>query len=403
MIYFSEILGKKIITEDNVYTGRLRDLIFVAAESPIITKISFKNPRGATFIVPASYIRKMDEATIVIDKNFLTQEMAENELFVKKNLLDKQIIDIKGNKIVRVNDVAINEKAGYYIAGVDIGLLGILRWVGLEDFIRRQAAKIRIKITPRFLSWGDIQPVELGRGRVVMKDEQDRLAKIPPEDLADHLEKINIKNVDRLIKIMDVEYAAQVIENLNINYQTAVFNQFSPEKAVQILGLIHPDEAVDILLTFPEKKRIATLELLPSKKKQEISHLISLSKTPIGERLTTEFLTVRPDATVGELLKRIKNETKDFSSHFYIYIVNTEQKLVGVVSLHELLLQKHDTPMYRFMNSDVAVIHLTTPEEIAIKKMLKYRVTALPVIDASRSILGIVTFDDVAESVLEKL
>ncbi len=402
MIYFSEIKGAKIYTEDNVYTGRLADLIFVAEETPIITKLVLTNTKGERLIIPISHVRKID-GSIVIDKNFQTQEMAENELFVGKNLLDKQIIDIKGSKIVRVNDVAINEKVGYYIAGVDIGLLGVLRWLGLEDFVMKQASRVRVKLSPRFLSWADIQPVELAQGKVVMKEEQDKLSKIPPEDLADHLEKINIRNVDRLLKSVDVEYAAEVIENLNVNYQTALFNHFSPEKAAQVLSLIHPDEAVDILLTTHEKKRTAIIELLPAKKKQEIAHLIALAKTPIGERLTTEYITAPPDATVREVVQKVRRETSDFSAHFYVYVVNRENILVGVVSLHELIMQKQDAPLYRFMKSDVVVIHLTTPEEIAAKKMFKYRLSALPVIDSARSILGIVTFDDVAESVLEKL
>lgn len=400
MIYFSELTGRKVFTEDNIQVGTLEDLIFLAAETPSLTKFVVRDIKKNKLIIPIKYLLK-DSPVVIIQKGFTMEETQENELSLLKNLLDKQIIDLVGNKIVRVNDIMIQEKPTYYVAGVNIDFLGILRWFKLEDFFLKIAGLTGIKMAPDFLSWADIQPLELARGKVVLKEKEEKLKKLRPEDLADYLEKTNIVNVDKVLGILDEEFAAEVINNLNINYQTALFKHFSPEKASRILNLTDPDETVDILLTLPPHRREMILDRIEPKKQKHIYHLLRLSKTPIGDRLTTEFLTCSPDNTVKEVLEKIKKEASDFSFLVYIYVINKENKLIGVFSLHELLLQNLDVIVYKFMIPNVIVAHLTTPEEIVVKKMLKYRVQALPVIDNDQKILGIVTFDDMTEFILQ--
>ncbi|MBI4004567.1 magnesium transporter [Candidatus Roizmanbacteria bacterium] len=402
MIYFSELKGKPVVTEDQVRVGQLTDLAFLVSDSPKITKLIIKDKNNTLLKVSTSVIRNINH-TIVITKQFENQELNEQELYLEKNLLDKQIIDIGGNKVVRVNDIAINDKAGYYIGGVDIGILGILRWLKIEDVMLKFLTPFGIKISSKFLSWGDIQPLELARGMVILKTEEDKLKKIRPEDLADYLEKINIVNVDRILKALDDEFAAEIINNLNINYQTVLFRRFIPEKAAHIIGLVDPDEAVDILLTLTEKKREEIIELLRPQKQREIHHLLKLARTAIGEKLTTEYLTVSPDNTVREVIDKIRKESAAFSLLNYIYVLNKEEKLIGVFGLHELLMQNLDAVVYKFMIPNVVVIHLTTPEEIAIAKMMKYKLHALPVIDGEQHILGIVAIDDLSDVILEKM
>src|SRR3989344_3245779 len=201
-----------------------------------------------------------------------------------------QIIDLKGNKIVRVNDVALQEdKDKLSIAGVDIGILGIFRRlrIGAENFYKI-ASLFKIKLASQFLSWADIQPLELMRGNVKLRKKEEKLEKIRPEDLADYLEKTNVINARRFLKILDTEKAAEVIGNLNINYQTALFKNFQTEKAAKLISFLDPDEAVDVLLTLSKKKREEVLEKLSPKIKENILHLLELSKKPIGTLITTE-------------------------------------------------------------------------------------------------------------------
>ncbi|MEI6533641.1 MAG: CBS domain-containing protein [Candidatus Roizmanbacteria bacterium] len=402
MIYFSEISHKRIVTEDGIIVGKLRDLIFEISSRPVITKIVVSKDHGEDLIIPVSYIRSIDNI-ITISKSYQIVELADNELFIVRNILDKQIIDIKDNKIVRVNDVVLQDRPHLYLAGVDIGWLGVLRWLKIEHLMIRLFRKINIRLTSSFLSWVDIQPLELARGRVKLKKEEAKMEKIRPEDLADHLERTNILNINKILNILNDDYAAQVIGNLNINYQHALFKLFSPEKAATVISLVDPDEAVDILLTLSPKKREQIIALVPKAKRKEMEYLFRLSKTPIGELITTEYLVVKPQDSVKRIIELVKKYTSEFSLLVYIYVINDEDQLIGVFSIHELLMQQLTTPAYKFMTQNVVVIHLTTPEEIAIKKMLKYKLQAIPVINETKKILGIITIDDISDFIMEKL
>lgn len=401
MLYFSELKNQKVYTEDNIFFGKLKDIIFQVSDTPTVTKLVIKTKSDPELVIPIKYLVKMNGG-ITVGKNFQETKLEDNELYLANNLLDNQIIDIAGNKIVRVNDVVIQDKPGYYIAGVDIGLLGLLRWFGLEDLLLRILGRLGIKLTSQFLSWGDIHPLELSRGHVKIKKEQTKLDKIRPEDLADYLEMTNTSNISRILKVLDEKTATNVINNLSINYQTGLFKQFTSEKAAKLLANMDSEEAVDILLTLSKKKREKIMSFLDDKTFKEIEYLLSLSKTPIGKVLTTEFLIAESTDRVKEVIKKIKTETQDFYTLNHVYVINKEKQLVGVFDLHELLLQKPETRVYKFMTQNLSMIYLTTPEIVVLRKIVKYKISSLPVVDKDRRILGVIRFDDVIDSFLRE-
>lgn len=401
MLYFSEIKGKKVMSEDQILVGVLDDLIFQASELPTFTKLVVKTPSKQKIIISIEALIKINH-NILIKKKYDLTTLSENELFLVKNLLDKQIIDIKGHKVIRVNDVVIQDREGWYISGVDVGVLGLLRWVGLEKFFQKLHGIFGWKMKSVFLSWADIAPLELGRGRVFLKKKEEKLQRIRSEDLADYLEKTTIRNVKKVLDTLNPLYSAQVMQNLNINYQSALFRSFPPEKAVQFLEVIDSDEVVDILLSIGFKKRQLIIPLLSEVKKQEVIYLLDLSKTSIGKLITSEFYCVDSQLTASQIINNLKRETSDFTTLNYIYVINQHKQLIGVFNLHELILQPSDAMAYKFMIHNVVVAHLTTPEEIAVKKMLKYHLVALPVIDINKKILGIITLDDVDDFILKK-
>lgn len=396
MLYFSEIQGKKVYTEDDVYVGKLIDFIFLASDKPMITKLVIKTKKNSRLIVSVESLLRIS-IKVLLAKNYEATSLGDNELYLLKNLLDTQIIDIAGSKIIRVNDVAIAEEPNYHIAGVDIGFLGILRRLGLEDVAIKLLRVLKRQFISPFLSWADIQPLELARGHVQIKKEEKRLSKIRPEDLADYLEKTNIINVRKILNIMDEKKAAEVIGELNINYQTALFKHLKSEKIAKIVSLIEPEEATDVLLTLPKKKRENILGLLDVKARQEIEYLLRLSKTPIGDALSTDYLVVDPGSTSRQVIATIRKNTRDFHLLHYVYVVNKDHQLVGVISLHELLLQDPDRPIYKYMTQNLSVIHLTTPELVVFKKMVKYKLSAIPVLDNEKHMLGVVNFDDIVD------
>jgi len=405
MFYFSELINKKVVNENNRTIGKLKDFLFLAEESPKITKLFVRKSKWRSYSIPIQDLKTVN-GRIVVSKDFTEKEVSDKEFSLAHNLLNRQIIDVKGGKVVRVNDIAIQDKEDkqeYYIAGVDVGFRAILRWFKLEKAFTPIYKALNLYSHPHFLSWGDIEPLELANGTVQLKKDIGELERMRPEDLADYLEKTNIRNVNKVITGLGDEYAADVIEDLNINYQTALFKRFAPEKATKIIDLLEPDEAVDILLTLPREKRIEILEGLEKTKNEELKELMKYSKTSVGKLINPNFITVGSEINAGDALSKVKEALIEQPFAKYVYCVNSEEHLVGVFELPNLLIQPSDTPVYKFMEQDVIVAHLTTPQEIALKRMLKYKLYALPVISDNQKMIGVVTFDDMIEDIEEKL
>jgi len=401
MDYFADLKGIPVIDGDHLEIGKLTDLIFLATENPSIRKIVVKRGKE-TLMISVKDILYWGKK-IVVRKDFSRAAIEKNELSLKNQLLNKQIIDIGGNKVVRVNDVAIQRKPSLMISGVAIGLLSILRWFGVEDFFIKLTDFFNLNLTPHILPWSDIQPIELEKGKVVLQKEMEKMKRIHPADLADYLEETNIANVFNFLNKLNDDFVADIVDNLNINYQTALFKKFRPKKAARLIKFLDSDEAVDILLTLSPKRREKILNYLSEEEKEELVKLLRLSRTPIGELLSSEYFVVPQDLTAERVVRQIKKESLDGSYLSYIYVINNHDQLVGVFNLYELIIQKPTARVYRFMIPNVAVLHLTTPKEIALKKMLKYKLHAMPVIDVNKKILGVVTFDDLSEGLIEKL
>ncbi|HVZ59020.1 MAG TPA: CBS domain-containing protein [Patescibacteria group bacterium] len=392
-------------TVQGAIVGKLDDLLFLASETPLITKLVIKTKNKYEIIALIDELIKLN-GQITIKDDFKQVQRSDDDMSLLRNLLDKQIIDVGGHKVVRVNDVTIqekeNKKTSYYISGVDIGVRGILRWLRLEEAALPLYKLAKWDTHPHFLSWTDIQPLELSRGNVQLKKGLEHLERIRPEDLADYLEKTTIRNVNKIVSNLDEDYAAEVISDLNTSYQTALFRRFSPEKSAELITLIDPDEAVDILLTLSEERRRGILESLPKEKNKELEALLKLSSTPIGELVTPDYFTASATDSIGNVLDKVKEQQEQASFLPYIYVLNEENELVGVLSVQQLLTLPHDAVLRDVMEQNLIAIHITTPRDIAVKKMLRYKVYALPVLDNAQHIEGVVRFDDLAETVLQR-
>lgn len=407
MIYFSELKDKKVVTEDGIVIGKIADVIFRFTDNPAISKIlikSYLENSKEDFFISLEDVNKIN-STIHVNKNYKTVELSENELFIDKNLLDKQIIDIKGFKVVRVNDVVIQDKNNkeYFILGVDTSFYGILRWFNLEKITSSVVNAFNIKEDSQILPWANIQPLELTQGKVVLNVQQEKLANMHPADLADYLETTNIKNVSQIIDLLDKEFAAQVIAELNMNYQISLLKKLPIEKTAKLITFMDTDDAVDVLSEFTEKKQEAILSILDKPVREEIEKLLAYEDTLIGQYLNTDFFTVSVKDTASKIIEKIKNETADMSFLKYIYVLNENRQLVGVINLHELLLQRHDTPIFRFMRQNIVAAYLNHPLKSVFKKLIKYKLSAIPVINEQKNILGIVTIDDIGEDIINQL
>lgn len=404
MLYYSEVLRQTIHTEDGVAVGKLSDIIFTFTDIAHVTKLLVQTADRKLMHVPASEIVAFGD-DIVLKKSFYDQKLAENELYLGKNVIDKQIIDIHGRKVVRVNDAVLQVKnqKNIYITGVDVGLLSVLRWIKLDDIAQLICSLFGHHLRPRVLSWKNIQPLELEGGKVVLDTHHDKLERFLPEDLADYLEATTIHNAIKTLNLVDREFASEVIAELNLNYQIALFEEFGFEKTVQILELMDPDEAVDVLLQFKSPKQEKILSALPKNVANEFLALIDASETVVGKYMTSEFLVINRNETVERALDRIKKETEDFDYLFNVYVVNDKEELVGVTNIHELFFHKPKTPIYKIMHHNPVLAYLNTPIHTVLKRIISYKLYSIPVVSHKNKVLGIVLLDDLDHIILKQL
>lgn len=398
MLYFSELEGKKVQTEDEVYVGKFEDLVFQASQTPLVTKIVIKHKKNK-LIIPINSIKKIN-SIITLNKNFLASELEPNELFVLKNLLDKQIIDLKGNKVVRVNDVIVNDKPSIYISGVDVAFMGIFRRLGLEQLVLWLSKFLFLSFKAHILSWADIQPLELSRGKVILNQTQEKIKNLHPADLADYLEKTNVKNISKFINLLDSDLATKVISELNSNFQLSLFKRLSKEKAEKLIDNMDIDEATDIISQLSTRKKKQIFETMDKSKKNLIEKSLKLSGSSVGRYLSTDFITVKPEEKVGQVMSKIKKESADIASLDYIFVTNDQKQLVGVFSLYELLLQDLNTPVFKFMTQNIFAAHFNSPIMTVIRRLIKYHLYALPIVDNNNQFIGIIKRDDTGEFLL---
>jgi magnesium transporter len=401
MLFYSELIGKKVLSESHHLLGRLTDLIFLNEDNPRVTRAVVQS-KVRHHEIPISALRTVNNH-IEIKQGKAPDKRKPHELSVNKALLDQQIIDLIGNKVVRANDIVFQDVPFICVSGIDIGLTGILRRLGIESVLQQFHHLFRWNIPMQLLSWGDVLNLEQKYGQIMLKQHEERLANIHEEDLADYLEMTNVQNVDRFLKTVSTKKAADIIENLTINYQVELFQGFDPKKSADLISRIDPDEAVDILLALDRGKRDKITRELPQTKQEQLHRLMTFSRTPVGKLMTSEYCAVESHMTVRNILKYIRSETSDFSSLSAVYVLNRDDQLVGVFNPHELMMQDFETSAYKFMVPEPIVVLLTTPIEVVIYKFLKYRIPAIPVINREKKILGIITIDDVSGILLKKI
>lgn len=395
MLYFSELRGKTILAGE-LFIGNLDDVVFQVSPAAVVTKLFVKKPNGQKFFLPYSAVDRIGNS-IHVDANYAPTELEENELFVGKNINDQQIIDINGSNIVRVNDVVFIQQPHLHISGVDVGALGLLRWFGLEEIVSKLSRLVGREMIPKFLAWTDVAPVELARGKVVMKQSDTKLKRLKPEDLAGHLDTMSIRNVKRIITLFEDTYAAEVFSNLSVWSQTSLLRSFPPPKSALIVSKLETSEAVDALITLRRNERDKIINLLNRKQQHEVKRLMGLAKTPVGHIVSNQFLTVKPQDSVGFIINKVREARNDIGDIRYVYVVNNENQLIGIFTLFELLIQKPDVSAYKFMIQNPIVVQLSTPKELVLRRMKKYNLNSIPVVTEKRHMLGIVDLLDLID------
>ncbi len=401
MAFLSEILGHTITDYDGRYIGRLEDLVArepADAIHPIVDGVVIKG-KNKLIIVPYSVVMALFAPSIPLKchADELPQyEPTENDIFLSRDVLDKQIIDTDGARVVRVNDLELVRVNGsLYVGNVDIGMMGILRRIGIAGWIKT----FGLPDTRSYISWDD---VELLRHDPFMRLRVpvESIAELHPADVAEIISDMNKLESGQLLDALNMEQLADTLEEVETEFQADLVEHMSDEKVADLLEEMEPDEAADLLAELPEKRSRNLLALMEREESDEVRKLLSYDENSAGGIMTTEYACVPPNVTAEEAIRILRETATDAETLFYVYVTDTTDHLLGVFSLSNLIFADPHARVEEFMEDRVKSVALDDDQDEVAQVITKYDLIAIPVVDEHNVMHGIVTADDALDKII---
>jgi len=407
-IYLSSVIGRSVINSNGDQIGILRDLIMVPGEVfPEVSHIVIKSRKGIKTL-PWSEVTLFTHVVIStgsIKPNRLTTYLpGEGDILVKRDLLDKQIVDVNGAKVVRVNDIKLGKlNHKLCIFSVDIGFRGLLRRLGYVRFGERFARAIKRDIPHSEISWEYVQPLEAHSSKLALNIARNQMNEMHPADLADIIENIPIQNIRTVLNSIDAETTGDTIYELEADMRNVVINQLNDEQVSDILEEMEPDEAADVLSDLPEDKAQGLLDMMDKEDAEDIQELLEHEEDSAGGLMTPDYFRLTSQISVGRALELLKECANDVETIYYGYVVDGEDRLEGVVSLKQLLMNPPETHITDVMEENIKFVHIDSEPEDMLETLAKYDLIAVPVLDSDERMAGIVTVDDVLAHYLPQI
>ena len=400
--FFSKILYKHIYNIDNSIIGNLHDLVVdFSLPLPVVRAIVVKNGKREFFIMMQSLEVTHDDKeryTIKLNsQNLSFVPIPETDVFLARDFLDKQIIDIEGKKVERVNDVRIAWVDGNWVLiAVDIGFRGLMRRLGIEYFGIYLSTKLNRTFRNSLVAWDDVQSLTHGKDNLQLNSSVHKLNTLHVADLADILEDLDKKAQVTLFQSLNTELAADVLEEIESETQVSLIENLSIERASDVLELMPSDEVADILEEMESDRVDRLLEDMAEDNSLEIRELLKYKDKTVGSLMMIDFLSFNQEMLVKDILELLRNTEYTEETSHYIYIVNHDNQLQGVVSLMELIRSDLNTMIGTVIDPNQQLVYLNDDDSVekAMEWLLKYNLMILPVLDHNNVLIGITSTND---------
>ncbi|MDI6775882.1 MAG: CBS domain-containing protein [Syntrophales bacterium] len=408
-LFLSQILGEKIVDSEGRPLGKIMDLVASMTEPyPYVTDILLLLRSGkGPFFLPWQRITDVDGKFVVpslMPEDIREPVLREGEVLLKDTLLDKQVVDTNGAKVLRVNDLhLLKARNSLFLMHVDVGFRGLMRRVGLE---RPLEVFLRwffdYTLSDKLISWMFVQALsspDLLRLRVA----QNRLARLHPADLADIIEELDIYKRTAVFQSLDTETAAETLEETNPKIQVSLIENLEPAEASDIIEEMSLSEAADLLGDLPKERAEDILREMEEDFAEDVRELLIHPEEKAGGLMTTSFLRFAPEVSAGEAMDFVRREAEDVDLVYYLYVIDDEEHLLGVISLRELLTAPPQTSLSELMHTRVVSVSLNEKKGQIADHFAKYGLLAIPVVDKMNRIRGVIIFKNLLEVVAPQL
>ncbi|MCK8115238.1 magnesium transporter [Anaerosoma tenue] len=409
MFYLTQMLGKPVVDAAGEVIGEISDIAIATGEVfPRVTSLAFLGPDKTPFMLSwRKFVASLEDERVQLNAERAALRFSylqPDEVLLARDLLNKQIVDTQGMKVVRVNDLKLSESRNQLrLLGAEVGARGILR--GLHPAVERAAASaMRLlgrELSENLIAWNYMDLLDRDLSHVRLSITHKRLHELHPADVADVLEQLHPSQRARVFEHLDNVQAALTVAELEDEFQADLIGDLGDQRASDILEEMDPDDAADIIGDLPYDKAEALLRLMGVSEAQAIRSLLGYREKTAGGIMTPEVTTLTDDMTVQGVVDHLRTGAAEHESIYYIYVVDDDRRLEGVVSLRDLVMSEPDTPVTELIQREVITVNPDDDQELVAEMMSKYDLLALPVIDETGVLLGIVTVDD-ALDVLEE-
>jgi len=412
---FSRLLGCRIYDSRENVLGRIAD-VFVQLPHFPPRQIDHSKPIVSGLIVRTNrqirYVKFTGLQIIKFGTNYKVQceslidvspKVFGESILLKENILDKQIVDINGRKLVRVNDIrmiAISD--GAFVVAVDVGVEGLLRRIGILKQIRSLVKLFHFHIPSKFILWDDVEAVDFSRFNIKLSKSLSKLNTLHPSDVADIIEDLGRASKTSVFSSLDEERAADVLEEMEAKEQVHIIESLPVEKAADVLEKMPANEAADIIDYLEEEKAEELLGEMEKDTSEEVRELLEYPSTTVGSIMTTDVLSFNKDQMVEDVLLRIRQQKPDMESLYGIFVVDQNENLLATVSLRELLISEPHTKLSEIMNAKpISVLDHDRLDSLA-EITSKYNLLAIPVTNELHHLEGMVVVDDIVDDLIGK-
>jgi CBS domain-containing protein/sporulation protein YlmC with PRC-barrel domain len=393
--YLSGIIGKEAFGADGDAIGVIKDLLINAVPSGLndpnqqhVIGVKLKIHKETNYYSFKTFrVVKAREMLNVTCSGLieLGKEEVDNGLLLVENILDKQIVDMNGRKLVRVNDVRLATlPAGTFAIAVDIGIEGLLRRIGISIPIKRVLSLFKINIPAKFILWDDVQAIDFSNLNIKLSKSYAKLHTLHPSDLADILEDLGKKSSTSVFSALDEEKAADVLEELETNAQIHIVESLPVNKVAE-------DDKAELLLKEME-----------AESSQEVRELLEYDDDLVGSIMTTDYLSFSETKTVEEVLKELRIKKPEAAELYNLFVIEKDDKLIGTFNLRDLVVAEPDTKISSIMKSEPVSLFDDQKTTAIAEIVSKYNLLAVPVINQNEQLQGMVVVDDVVEDLISE-
>ncbi len=411
--YLSGIIGKMAFGADGDAIGTIKDLLVNAAPTgqndpnhQLVTGVKLKIHKETRFYSFQHFkvVKAREVLNVACTKLVeLRKEEVNNGMLLVESILDKQIVDLNGRKLVRVNDVRLATlPTGTYAVAVDIGIEGILRRIGISMPIKWLISLLKISIPAQFILWDDVQAIDDSNSNIRLSKSYAKLHTLHPSDLADILEDLGNKSSMSVFAALDEEKAADVLEELEPHAQIHILENLPIDKAADLLEKMPADEAADILEELEDEKAELLLNAMEMESSREVRELLEYPDNLVGSLMTTDIISFRAGVTVDEVIAKLRVLKPEPSELYNMFVTESEDKLIGSFNLRDLVVSEPTSPLSKIMRTEPRFLYDNQKVGDIAELISKYNLLAVAVVDEDKQLQGMVVVDDVVEDLIKK-